>query len=78
MPKFAVEIAQLVRQTATVIVDAESQEELQNRLGEVYADVDDDRLEWKLDGMWGADEGTHTIIGPTKEDSEADLTLPSN
>ena len=74
--KFKVELARLVRETRVVVVEATTQEELQERLSEVY-DLDDDLGEWKDDVEWGCDEGTHTIIGTDNSEGECHLiTLP--
>lgn len=69
MPKFAVSLAQLVRQTAVVIVEAESESELQENLSDVYSE-EGDEANWGLDPTWGAEEGTHCIISRLKAPGE--------
>lgn len=72
MPKFSVQVAMLVRETRTVIVDAPSFEVLESRLDDVY-ELACELDEWVSDVEWGCDEGTHTIIG--ESDGDAEITL---
>lgn len=61
--RFKVELGRLVRETRTIVVECASEEELTERLAEVY-EKDDDLGVWDEDAQWGCEEGTHTVIGP--------------
>ena len=67
--KFKVELARLVRETRVVVVDCDSEEDLNSRLDEVY-DKDDDLGTWDEDAMWGCSAGTHTVIGECPAEHE--------
>ena len=69
--RYAIEIARLVRETQTVLVEADSPEDAEKILSAVYkaaqgADFDD---RWEADAMWGCDEGTRDMIGPASTDT---------
>jgi hypothetical protein len=76
MPKFHVQISQLVRETATVVVEASSLEELEKRLGDVYNAADNEfEPDWEFDMWWSADEGTHCVIDEAPADIVVDYVL---
>ena len=76
MPKFPVEIAELVRQTATILVEAPSKEALEDALGAVYsAESDQSCAEWVSDYEWGAEEGTHAVHDQVEDTEYAHFTL---
>jgi hypothetical protein len=74
--KFKVELARLVREVKTVVVEAPSFEELDSRLEEVY-DAEDG-LSWEPDSDWGCDMGTHQILCPLTDEEgvTVDYVLP--
>lgn len=74
MPKFRVQLAQLIRETATVVVEAPSLVDLKSRLSEVY-DMEAGESDWEIDCNWGTDEGTHQVLGPAPDDAVVDFTL---
>ena len=55
--KFKIHLARLVRETAYVIVEAESEDDID--VGDVYDNYEDD--DWEPDLAWGCDAGTHSI-----------------
>jgi len=76
MPKFNVQLARIVRETALVVVEAPSREELDVRLAEAYEACSED-LEWEPDVCWGCEEGTHMIVdGMANPETPAEFTLP--
>jgi hypothetical protein len=72
MPKFNVCLGRLVREQATIVVEAKSKEDLEERLSEVYENYDGD---WEEDMEWGCEESdSHNIIGDAG-DLPADVKL---
>lgn len=63
MAKFYVEIAQLVRQTKVILVEAPSREVLEKpeNMADVYYNYDDDGNDWLIDSEF-CEEGTHHVI----------------
>ena len=66
--KFRVQLARLVRETKTIVVEAESAEQI--NLGKLYEEdesgsrtPDGIESDWECDAEWGCDEATHTILG---------------
>jgi hypothetical protein len=59
---FTVTLGRLVREQLTITVEADSREDLEAKLNEVYEKAGDAHDgEWDTDYEWGADEGTHTV-----------------
>jgi len=59
--EYAIMFSRLVRETAQFKVDADSPEEAKAKALLAYeGDVD---LEWEPDCEWGAEEGTHYLVG---------------
>jgi hypothetical protein len=76
MPKFYVQIAQLIRETAMVVVDAPSRDELECRLEEVYDEADGSYYpEWQGDDWWGAEKGMHQVIREAPANAHVDYVL---
>ena len=74
---FNVCLGRLVRENATVTVEAKSKEDLQDRLHEVYDKYDGDG--WVPDTEWGCEPSdTHVIEGEAEKDSPVDVTLEEN
>lgn len=74
MPKFRVTLGRLVRQNATIIVEAPGLEYLEDRLTTVYDKYDGDK--WEDDNEWGCEESdTHIIDDPADESETADVSL---
>ena len=65
MPRYLVTLGRMVRETATVVVDVESEKELEARLSDVYEAYDDSN--------WEAD--SHTIDGEASKKSLTNVTL---
>ena len=59
---FKVELARLIREIRTVVVEAKNEDELGERLSDVYNN-DQEIGGWEEDTEWGVEEGTHDIIG---------------
>ncbi len=57
--KFKVTLARLLRQTVTLIVEAESEADID--LKEIYCEHDEEN--WEDDISWGCEPGTHTVVG---------------
>ena len=78
MAKFRVKLAQLVRETATVIVEIPDDQklELRRRLSEVY-EKEAGEANWEIDADWGTDEGSHYVLGPAPDDAVPDFVLES-
>jgi hypothetical protein len=73
MPKFKVVLGRLVRETASVIVEAPSLDELEGRLSEVYRRYDGD---WAPDVEWGCEESdSHAVTGKAPSKSKVDIKL---
>ena len=75
MPKFTIQLGRIVRETRTLVVDAPSRMELENRLSEVYhdADIDDG---WEDDNEWGCNESdSHAVVCEETPDTPADFVL---
>ncbi len=68
--KFLVELAQLVRQTCLVTVEAPSRKALAKKLSGVYEAEQGDSPNWEDDNHWGADEGTHTLLDEEAADTD--------
>jgi len=60
MPKYTVILGQLVRETATVVVSAKSQQDLEKRLKEVYDAYDGP---WSADIEWGTEPSDSNMVG---------------
>lgn len=74
MPKFEVQLGRLVRETASVVVEASSKKELESRLNEVYEAYEGDG--WNPDIEWGCEESdSHFIMGKAKPRSKVQVTL---
>jgi len=69
MAKYTIQLAQLVRETALVEVEADSLEAAEEMMDAAYEDYDG---EWTPDIEWGAEAGTHFNFGLTdKDDSDS-------
>lgn len=66
MPKYIVELAQLVRETAVIVVEAPSRAFLEKHLNDVYAE-EQGESEWEMDANWGTEEGTHRVVSTAKQ-----------
>jgi hypothetical protein len=73
MPKFNVTLGRLVRESATVVVEAKDEKTLERRLHEVYEAYDGD---WDQDVEWGCDESnSHIVEGPAKPRAKVQVKL---
>jgi hypothetical protein len=73
MEKFEVCLGRLVRETATVVVEAKSRRDLESRLSEVYEAYDGD---WDPDTEWGCQESdSHAVLGEAKKGAEIQVSL---
>ena len=73
MKEFEVCLGRLVRETATVVVEAKSRRDLKSRLSEVYEAYDGD---WEPDTEWGCQESdSHAILGEAKKGTEIQVSL---
>lgn len=72
--KVAIQLAQLLRYTKTVVVDISDdymgifKEPIKNIIindlaSEIY--VEDESDNWDIDAFWGAEEGTHSVVNMT-------------
>lgn len=85
-PLFRVEIARLVRETQVIVVEAPSEEYLQDHLSLVYEKHDEENPAalWSPDLEWldiGAIQGTHQLMGFVSDAGvaeEADVVLTGN
>lgn len=57
--KFRVTLSRMVREQVDVIVEAESEEDI--NLKEVYCNYEDE--DWEPDADWGCEPGAHIIEG---------------
>lgn len=60
--KYRVQLARLVRQTKDVTIELADGADPDDAAREAYED--DEGMDWDDDCEWGADEGTHALIGP--------------
>lgn len=73
MAKFYVTLGRLVREEATVVVEAKSANEVKERLHDVYEEYDGD---WTEDVVWGCEESdSHTFDGDAPKNAKANVTL---
>ena len=73
MPKFNVTLSRQVSEIAYIIVEAPTQEILDDKIKQVYDEYDG---AWQPDTDWGCEEGIHFISGQLAADTEpADITL---
>lgn len=74
--KFRVVFARLVRETATVVVEAESRQHVLDNLGDLFERIDSSDLcdRYENDQFWGAEEATH-YVNEEETDEEADITI---
>lgn len=73
--KVRVLLAQLVREQTSVVVEVPAtmtDAKIEDRLDEIY-DEHDCCTDWEIDFHWGADEGTHELLGPADEDDGVDI-----
>ena len=73
MPKFLVGIGRLVREQATVVVEAPSVEAIDvDKVYDMYEGVS-----WEPDQFWGAEpsESHDGVMGPAPEDAAVDVTV---
>lgn len=76
MPKFKVTLGRLVRETASVVVEAESAKEVESRLSDVFEMYEGD---WSEDVEWGCQESdSHTFDGDAPGNAKVDVTLKRN
>jgi len=76
MPKFYVEMAQLVRQVKIIVVEAPSIDDLdEDVLSTVYEKYEDDGRNWKMDDSWGSEEGSHSVVGAVENDPSVDTIV---
>jgi hypothetical protein len=63
MPKFNITLARLVRETASVEIEAVDCEDAEEKASEIYSadEFNGEDLKWEPDADWGADEGTHNV-----------------
>lgn len=62
MPTFKAVLARLVRENATISIEATTIEEAKAKAQAVYDNDEADT--WEPDFEWGAEEGTHHIVTP--------------
>lgn len=74
LQKFTVELAWLIRQTATVVVETDDPDSLQEQLSKIY-EASDGSENWTDDTHWGAEEGSHQIHGEADKKEKADFTI---
>lgn len=73
MPKFNVVIGRLIREQATVVVEASSAEAIDvDKVYDLYEGTN-----WEADQFWGAEPSdTHDgVSGPASDDAQVDLTI---
>lgn len=74
MPKFKVTLARQVSEIAFIIVEAPTQEILDDQIHKVYDRYEGDK--WQPDTDWGCEEGTHYIAEQLAgENDRVDMTL---
>lgn len=77
MKTFAVTLARLVREEKTIYVQAESAEQVQAALSEIYDK--DDGADFQPDNQWGCEEGTHDFDSdPETENQEITFYIVPN
>jgi hypothetical protein len=55
--KFRVTLSRMIREQVDVIVEAESEDDID--LNEVYCNYEDE--DWEIDADWGCEAGMHTV-----------------